>query len=194
MITKVLETITKSTRVLSKISLHIRSDVGRPDASIIMISKSVRFAKNSPMNNLDLVGIVEALFQLDTNQDQRPHCLCGCTLSNSELEQKGYIRYGDQWWHNNEIHPVQQRRLIIEEKARLIAMAPRHSSGESLPSFTDTELHVKQLSISCDGCGSEPILGPRFHCSECDNYDLCLNCVQKIPHAHSFAIFKESVW
>merc|ERR1719203_473569 len=33
--------------------------------------------------------------------------------------------------------------------------------------------------VSCDGCGATPLLGPRFKCENCHDYDLCGNC---FPH------------
>ena len=33
---------------------------------------------------------------------------------------------------------------------------------------------------SCNNCNKEPIYGIRFSCIECDNYDLCQNCFDKI--------------
>lgn len=35
------------------------------------------------------------------------------------------------------------------------------------------EVHV---NITCDGCGQGPIVGQRFKCSLCDDYDLCARC------------------
>jgi hypothetical protein len=37
-------------------------------------------------------------------------------------------------------------------------------------------------SFICDGCGMNPIVGPRFHCSVCPDYDLCENCEQSGMH------------
>merc|ERR1711862_712868 len=33
--------------------------------------------------------------------------------------------------------------------------------------------------VTCDGCGAEPLRGPRFTCQSCENYDLCSGCYLK---------------
>jgi len=40
----------------------------------------------------------------------------------------------------------------------------------------------EHLGVTCDGCGVSPLLGPRFKCETCANYDLCGNCY---PHRES---------
>ena len=34
--------------------------------------------------------------------------------------------------------------------------------------------------VTCDECGQKPIIGHRFKCSSCDNYDLCNTCHEQI--------------
>lgn len=40
--------------------------------------------------------------------------------------------------------------------------------------------------VTCDGCGTGPLIGPRFKCDHCYDYDLCINCVNvgKISKTH----------
>ncbi len=37
--------------------------------------------------------------------------------------------------------------------------------------------------VSCDGCNMVPIIGQRYHCPTCGNYDLCAACEKK-GHEH----------
>jgi hypothetical protein len=37
--------------------------------------------------------------------------------------------------------------------------------------------------VVCDGCGTTPILGPRFKCKECPDFDLCSACFARTEHA-----------
>ena len=43
------------------------------------------------------------------------------------------------------------------------------------------DIHL--FRFKCDGCESF-IVGTRFHCNECDDFDLCIGC-------HSFGKFPE---
>lgn len=38
--------------------------------------------------------------------------------------------------------------------------------------------------ISCNGCKVFPIIGKRFHCMTCNDYDLCFDCEKKDVHNH----------
>lgn len=38
-------------------------------------------------------------------------------------------------------------------------------------------------NVSCDGCSMNPIIGVRYHCPTCGNYDLCAACKEK-GHEH----------
>ena len=50
---------------------------------------------------------------------------------------------------------------------------------EIVPSF--------HLSVTCDGCGQNPLSGSRFKCKTCDNFDFCEMCFySKNHHKHSF--------
>ena len=38
--------------------------------------------------------------------------------------------------------------------------------------------------VKCDGCGMHPIIGCRFKCTVCDNFDYCENCEKKFCGSH----------
>ena len=40
------------------------------------------------------------------------------------------------------------------------------------------------IAITCDHCKVSPIIGKRYKCLECQNFDLCENCEAKTVHAH----------
>ena len=46
--------------------------------------------------------------------------------------------------------------------------------------FEESEEEVF-LNVTCDGCGQSPIVGIRYKCCACGNYDLCLKC-----HKHGY--------
>jgi hypothetical protein len=45
--------------------------------------------------------------------------------------------------------------------------------------------------VQCDGCNTTPIVGSRFRCETCPNYDLCSSCKMGTSHPeHEFSEFK----
>jgi len=53
---------------------------------------------------------------------------------------------------------------------------------EELPGGKTEAVH---RGIICDGCGANPIVGVRFQCTVCPNFDLCKACEAKGEHAPS---------
>jgi hypothetical protein len=45
----------------------------------------------------------------------------------------------------------------------------------------------KWLFVGCDGCETNPIIGQRYRCDTCGNYDLCSACENK-GHQHPLTI------
>jgi len=48
-----------------------------------------------------------------------------------------------------------------------------------------TGLLPQHPSVTCDACGVCPIVGPRFKCEACPDYDLCGNCYPRKMELHS---------
>jgi len=53
------------------------------------------------------------------------------------------------------------------------------------PEMIDTGL-VQHLNVACDGCGASPIIGIRYKCSVCKNFDFCETCEERVDHEHAF--------
>ena len=49
-------------------------------------------------------------------------------------------------------------------------------------------------TVICDGCNMEPIVGKRYKCKFCDNFDYCENCYEKNKneHSHEFKLIEKS--
>ena len=47
---------------------------------------------------------------------------------------------------------------------------------------------IVHKNIICDGCGMKPLLGIRYKCKTCKNFDYCQNCLDtyKAEHGHEF--------
>ena len=59
------------------------------------------------------------------------------------------------------------------------------------PGHTNTKYCQRGIvhrDIRCDGCGLDPLVGYRFMCTICDDYNLCENCEEEkgIKHNHPF--------
>jgi hypothetical protein len=54
--------------------------------------------------------------------------------------------------------------------------------------FSEKVIHH---GFCCDECNEDPIVGIRYHCSQCEDYDLCRKCYQKSVHNHEFEEFRQ---
>jgi len=45
---------------------------------------------------------------------------------------------------------------------------------------------VVHEGVQCDGCGVAPIIGIRYKCSICKDFDFCATCEEKKEHEHAF--------
>ena len=52
---------------------------------------------------------------------------------------------------------------------------------------------IVHFGVKCDGCGKFPIIGCRYKCSVCPNFDFCEDCEKKLgeKHNHPFLQIKE---
>ncbi|UJR07139.1 hypothetical protein I4U23_011427 [Adineta vaga] len=48
------------------------------------------------------------------------------------------------------------------------------------------------LGISCHGCQMNPLIGQRYHCSVCENYNLCSTCQQN-EHQHELTLIPQKL-
>jgi hypothetical protein len=56
--------------------------------------------------------------------------------------------------------------------------------NQNLPvDTTEKTIHTR---VACDGCDASPIVGVRYKCSVCQNFDFCEKCEEKATHPHAF--------
>ena len=49
---------------------------------------------------------------------------------------------------------------------------------------------IIHLGVKCDGCGVFPIVGCRYKCAFCDNFDYCEQCESKLSEKHNHPFLK----
>jgi hypothetical protein len=49
----------------------------------------------------------------------------------------------------------------------------------TLTKFKERFATTEHTNVTCDGCKNMPIIGIRFKCDTCCDYDLCLECMKK---------------
>lgn len=49
---------------------------------------------------------------------------------------------------------------------------------------------VMHFGVKCDGCGAFPIVGCRFKCAVCEDFDFCETCEQKLSEKHNHPFLK----
>ena len=61
-------------------------------------------------------------------------------------------------------------------------------TSDELPSVEQSakEAEAIHLGVSCDGCEVGPIVGLRYKCSVCKNFDYCSKCEERLGHEHAF--------
>jgi hypothetical protein len=65
--------------------------------------------------------------------------------------------------------------------------------GNCNRSSFDEVASVVHHNIVCDNCGITPIVGIRYRCEFCPDYDLCGSCFNKNAHSfHSFQAKRQS--
>jgi len=77
-----------------------------------------------------------------------------------------------------------------EAKARCPYTGPKTEEAKArCPYFTQSQNNSEaasgsdvHLSVTCDGCGQSPIIGVRYKCANCGNFDLCSACEAKGVH------------
>ena len=52
------------------------------------------------------------------------------------------------------------------------------------------EVQIVHPHFICDGCGADPIIGCRFKCVVCADFDLCEKCESTSNHEHAFLKIK----
>lgn len=85
---------------------------------------------------------------------------------------------------NNELQ--KQSREVFNEllQSRDLGGAIEKTEDEEL--YEDEQDSVQHTNVACDGCDVNPIVGVRYKCSVCKNFDYCSVCEERLGHDHPF--------
>lgn len=77
-----------------------------------------------------------------------------------------------------------QSKDIFKEilKAPVIEGLPEEEESKEIPN----KAPIVHQKVSCDGCEVSPIVGIRYKCSVCKDFDFCSNCEERLAHEHPF--------
>ena len=78
----------------------------------------------------------------------------------------------------NKLGEVFHAQRKFDEAADMYEKALKSTNLDVTP--TESMVH----DVICDGCKMEPLLGYRYKCRECINYDLCSQCVNRSSELH----------
>eukprot|EP00475_Leptophrys_vorax_P025081 TRINITY_DN34_c0_g1_i10.p1 TRINITY_DN34_c0_g1~~TRINITY_DN34_c0_g1_i10.p1 ORF type:complete len:240 (-),score=46.89 TRINITY_DN34_c0_g1_i10:350-1069(-) len=66
------------------------------------------------------------------------------------------------------------------------------ATARSKSSSSRDEKEIVHSGVTCDACGQKPIVGARYNCTMCVDYDLCEECEARGEHSfHSFVKLKQ---
>ncbi len=57
-----------------------------------------------------------------------------------------------------------------------------YKSTETITEKVNDWKNISHVNVSCDGCGKKPIVGIRYKCVNCDEFNLCGECEGKVEH------------
>jgi len=79
------------------------------------------------------------------------------------------------------------KKKIVEDLLNKTSEKPKEEKNKAKEEKVD-EYIITHYGYTCDGCKSSPIIGTRYKCLTCPNFDFCLKCVEKQKHEdnHTF--------
>jgi hypothetical protein len=87
--------------------------------------------------------------------------------------------------HLNHPHAFQHYFVVLKTPSAPGATLPTAAAAAAA-----TPALVVHTGVTCDGCRVSPIVGTRFKCTECVNFDLCETCEQKQQHDVAHPLLK----
>jgi len=80
-------------------------------------------------------------------------------------------------------------KKAIKEATKIFEKAKK-SQQTSNQSYISSSSNVIHSNVTCDGCKVSPILGNRYKCTVCQNFDYCDSCEEKYSEIHKHPFLK----
>lgn len=81
-------------------------------------------------------------------------------------------------------------KLVDERVNNLLpCLKERILKGDEI--VEEIQSDIVHNGVDCKGCAMNPVIGIRYKCPTCANFDLCQNCEVKIPHDHPLLKIKK---
>jgi hypothetical protein len=108
--------------------------------------------------------------------------------SDSELENKKKKgpKKGKKHGMPKKIFKKLVQKELEKQTSQMLSNMPKAPRQES--DIKDGQ--VVHQKCECDGCGKFPIVGNRYKCSVCKNFDYCTDCEETKQHDHPFLKIK----
>lgn len=76
-------------------------------------------------------------------------------------------------------------RSFLQQSLSQVSLQPEQAKvvKEETP-LSKTQVTTSHIGITCDGCKKWPIVGKRYKCLVCNDFDLCQTCEEKNDHSH----------
>lgn len=85
-----------------------------------------------------------------------------------------------------------QSKKVFKEILRENNVADQPAADEEMKGDNaGSDGQVVHQNVACDGCDVNPIIGVRYKCAVCKNFDFCSGCEERLPHSHPFLKIKE---
>jgi len=85
---------------------------------------------------------------------------------------------------NNELQ--KQSREVFNELLKSKDLGGLIEKTEDEELYEDEQDKVVHTNVACDGCDTHPIVGIRYKCSVCRDFDYCSVCEERLGHEHPF--------
>ena len=114
-----------------------------------------------------------------------------CLESNKETHQ-----------HEFDLIPMKRTNALLRklhkleklERCNTMRNIENKEDKEELRLNTDNNNNAAEklihFGIACDGCNKFPIVGCRYKCSVCDDFDFCEECEKKLGEKHNHPLLK----